>query len=83
MVRSRHRSRVCPFIRILVHELLVVQRAMAAKSMSAARNTPLIGAIPKMFIPILVILPGMIAMALTAQSGTSGFAIPKLARRNA
>lgn len=57
---------------------LVVQRAMAAKSMSAARNTPLIGAIPKMFIPILVILPGMIAMALTAQSGTSGFTIPKL-----
>ena len=46
---------------------LVVQRAMAAKSMSAARNTPLIGAIPKMFIPILVILPGMIAIALTSQ----------------
>jgi SSS family solute:Na+ symporter len=57
---------------------LVVQRAMAAKSMSAARNTPLIGAIPKMFIPILVILPGMIAIALTSRSG-SGFAIPKLA----
>jgi len=58
---------------------LVVQRAMAAKSMSAARNTPLIGAIPKMFIPILVILPGMIAMALTARSGSSGFELPKLA----
>lgn len=58
---------------------LVVQRAMAAKSMSAARNTPLIGAIPKMLLPILVILPGMIAIALTAKSGTSGFAIPKLA----
>jgi solute:Na+ symporter, SSS family len=58
---------------------LVVQRAMAAKSMSAARNTPLIGAIPKMFIPFLVILPGMIAIALTAHSGTSGFALPKLA----
>ena len=58
---------------------LVVQRAMAAKSMSAARKTPLIGAIPKMFIPFLVILPGMIAIALTAHSGTSGFQIPKLA----
>ncbi|MBN1130311.1 MAG: sodium:solute symporter family protein [Chitinispirillaceae bacterium] len=57
---------------------LVVQRAMAAKSMAAARNTPLIGAIPKMFIPILVILPGMIAMALTAHSGESGFQIPTL-----
>lgn len=43
---------------------LVVQRAMAADSMSAARKTPLIGAFPKMFIPILVIIPGMIAMAL-------------------
>jgi transporter, SSS family len=58
---------------------LVVQRAMAAKSMSAARNTPLIGAIPKMFVPILVILPGMIAIGLTAHSGSSGFQIPKLA----
>jgi len=44
---------------------LVVQRAMAAGSMSAARKTPLIGAIPKMFIPFLVIIPGMIALALT------------------
>ena len=44
---------------------LVVQRAMAAGSMSAARKTPLIGAIPKMFLPILVIVPGIIALALT------------------
>lgn len=43
---------------------LVVQRAMAANSMAAARRTPLIGALPKMFLPILVIVPGMIAMAL-------------------
>jgi SSS family solute:Na+ symporter len=56
---------------------LVVQRAMAADSMSAARRTPLIGAIPKMFLPILVILPGMIAMALTSHGGgLSGFQIP-------
>jgi len=45
---------------------------MAADSMSAARRTPLIGAIPKMFIPILVILPGMIAIALNTQAGLSG-----------
>ncbi len=59
---------------------LVVQRAMAAGSMSAARRTPLIGAIPKMFIPFLVILPGLIAAALVTQhpefipfkEGTSG-----------
>jgi SSS family solute:Na+ symporter len=43
---------------------LVVQRAMAANSMSAARRTPLIGALPKMFIPIVVVIPGMIAAAL-------------------
>jgi SSS family solute:Na+ symporter len=44
---------------------LVVQRAMAAGSMSAARKTPLIGALPKMFLPLLVVIPGMIALALT------------------
>jgi len=49
-------------------DFLVVQRAMAANSMSAARRTPLIAAIPKMLFPILVILPGMIAIALY-QSG--------------
>ncbi len=58
-------------------DFLVVQRAMAANSMAAARRTPLIAAIPKMFFPFLVILPGMIAIALTYQSGTSNFALPK------
>ncbi|PXY26780.1 Na+/galactose cotransporter [Prauserella sp. PE36] len=38
-----------------------VQRAMASKSMSAARRTPIIGAFPKIFIPFIVIIPGMIA----------------------
>ena len=52
-------------------DFLVVQRAMAADSMTAARRTPLIAAIPKMLFPFLVILPGMIAMALTAQRGTA------------
>jgi solute:Na+ symporter, SSS family len=45
-------------------DFLVVQRAMAADSMSAARRTPLIASLPKMFFPFLVILPGMIAIAL-------------------
>ena len=48
-------------------DFLVVQRAMAADSMSAARRTPLIAAIPKMFFPFLVILPGLIAIALPTQ----------------
>jgi SSS family solute:Na+ symporter len=38
-----------------------VQRAMASKSMSAARRTPVIGAFPKLFIPFIVVIPGMIA----------------------
>ena len=45
-------------------DFLVIQRAMAANSMDAARRTPLIAALPKMLFPFLVILPGMIAIAL-------------------
>ena len=59
-------------------DFLVVQRAMAADSMSAARRTPLIAAIPKMLFPFLVILPGMIAIALT-HAGRAASALPKMA----
>jgi len=41
-----------------------VQRAMASKSISAARSTPIIASFPKMFIPFIVVIPGMIAGAL-------------------
>ena len=41
-----------------------VQRALSAKDLSAARRTPLIGAIPKIFIPALTIIPGLLALAL-------------------
>jgi solute:Na+ symporter, SSS family len=47
---------------------LVVQRAMAARSMAEGRLTPLIGAFPKMLLPFIVILPGIAAVAL-AQMG--------------
>jgi SSS family solute:Na+ symporter len=50
-------------------DFLVVQRAMAAGSMTAARRTPLIAAIPKMFMPLLVILPGMLAIGMHATRG--------------
>jgi SSS family solute:Na+ symporter len=40
-----------------------VQRAMASHSMSAARHAPIIGSFPKMLIPFVVVLPGMIAAA--------------------
>ncbi|QEH36301.1 Sodium/glucose cotransporter [Aquisphaera giovannonii] len=45
-------------------DFLVVQRAMAADSMTSARRTPLIAALPKMFFPFLVILPGLLAIAV-------------------
>ena len=44
-----------------------VQRAMAADSISSARKTPIIGAYPKMFIPFITILPGMIAAVLVTE----------------
>ncbi len=47
-------------------DFLIVQRAMAADSMASARRTPLIAASLKMFFPFLVILPGLIALSLTA-----------------
>lgn len=50
-------------------DFLVVQRAMAADSMTAARRTPLFAAVPKMLFPALVILPGMIAIALHTTAG--------------
>jgi solute:Na+ symporter, SSS family len=53
-------------------DFLVVQRAMAADSMTAARRTPLIAAVPKMLFPFLVILPGMIALVLAAGHGAGG-----------
>src|SRR5437764_9596718 len=39
-----------------------VQRALSARNMSAARRTPLIGAYPKIFLPAIIILPGLIAV---------------------
>ena len=44
-----------------------VQRAMASESMSAARKTPIIGSFPKMLVPFIVILPGMIAAVLVPE----------------
>ena len=55
-------------------DFLVVQRAMAAESMTAARRTPLVAAIPKMLFPALVIVPGMIAIAL--HSSRAGGLLP-------
>ena len=53
---------------------LVVQRAMAARDMTDARNTPIVGAFPKMFIPFVVIVPGIAAAALATMN--VGYALP-------
>ncbi|WP_439938468.1 sodium:solute symporter family protein [Nocardia sp. N13] len=44
-----------------------VQRAMASDSISSARKTPIIGAFPKMFVPFIVIIPGMISAVLVQE----------------
>ncbi|HEY0500066.1 MAG TPA: sodium:solute symporter family protein [Kutzneria sp.] len=44
-----------------------VQRALSAKSMSAARRTPLIGAYPKTVIVLLIFIPGMIAAVISPE----------------
>jgi SSS family solute:Na+ symporter len=56
---------------------LVVQRAMAARNMTAARRTPLIAAVPKMLLPVLVILPGMLAAGLASTDRPSEYGLAK------
>jgi solute:Na+ symporter, SSS family len=53
-------------------DFLVIQRAMAADSEVSARRVPLIAAIPKMFFPFLVILPGLIAVTVTSHMAGAG-----------
>lgn len=53
-------------------DFLVIQRAMAADSEVSARRVPLIAAIPKMFFPFLVILPGLIAVTVTSNMAGAG-----------
>lgn len=58
-----------------------VQRALAAKNLSAARRAPIIGAYPKIFIPFIVILPGIVAALIIPELGTSDD--PQLSYTNA
>jgi SSS family solute:Na+ symporter len=61
-------------------DFLVIQRALAAKSSLASRNTPLIAAIPKMLIPFLIV-PGIAAMWLM-HAPTKAFSIMENGRPN-
>jgi len=45
-------------------DFLLVQRAMAAKNLSASRKTPLVAAVPKMLFPIIVTVQGMLALTI-------------------
>ncbi|GAA3393850.1 sodium:solute symporter family protein [Cryptosporangium minutisporangium] len=63
-----------------------VQRCLSAKDLSAAQRTPLIGAFPKIFIPALTIIPGLVALVLIPKLGQQGGptyndAIPELMAR--
>jgi SSS family solute:Na+ symporter len=45
-------------------DFLVVQRVLSAHNLRAAKMAPIIGAAFKMFVPFIVILPGLLALAL-------------------
>ena len=61
---DRLRPRLRALVRLLDDELRRgPARAVSAKSLSAARRTPLIGAYPKIFIPAVTIIPGLVALA--------------------
>ncbi len=55
-------------------DFLVVQRAMISHNLNDARRTPLIAALPKIFMPLIVIVPGILILALQKQF--SGFELP-------
>lgn len=55
-------------------DFLVVQRAMISRSLNDAQRTPIIAAVPKIMMPIIVILPGLVILALQKQF--PGFELP-------
>jgi SSS family solute:Na+ symporter len=62
---------------------LLVQRGLAAKDITAASETPLVGAVVKLFFPVLVVLPGLVAVSLFPQDLASRYdlALPALMSR--
>jgi SSS family solute:Na+ symporter len=47
-----------------------VQRALSAKTLGAARRTPLIGAYPQIFIPFVTVIPGLVALLVIPRLGS-------------
>lgn len=64
-------------------DFLLVQRAMAARTLADARRTPLVAAIPKMLFPAIVTVPGLCAAALYGReiAGDFNSALPLLMGR--
>ena len=61
-------------------DFLLIQRALAAKDLRAAVQTPLIASVAKLFFPALVVLPGLAAVALFPRGLASRYdvALPNL-----
>ncbi|MDE3213400.1 MAG: sodium:solute symporter family protein [Bacteroidota bacterium] len=55
-------------------DFLVVQRAMISRNLNSAQRTPIIATVPKILMPVIVILPGILLLSLQKQF--SGFALP-------
>lgn len=64
-------------------DFLIVQRAMAARNMLAARQTPLIGAFFKMLSPAVIVLPGLAALLVIPNEikGQYNMVIPLMLQR--
>jgi SSS family solute:Na+ symporter len=49
----------------------VLQTAMAARNMESARRAPLLAAVPRLLLPLLLILPGVLAIGLPTPHSTT------------
>lgn len=56
-------------------DFLVLQTAMAADSAESGQRAPIIAALPRLFLPFLLILPGMIAIALPTPHTTTNISV--------
>ena len=54
-------------------DFLVVQRVLSANNLRAAKMAPIIGAAFKMAVPLIVIVPGLIALGLHNADGTMAY----------
>jgi SSS family solute:Na+ symporter len=54
-------------------DFLVVQRVLSANNLRAAKMAPIIGAAFKMAVPLIVIVPGLVALSLHNPDGTQMF----------